>query len=145
MNDPDVGAANVRIREKKINDFLDRWNERRQRSAESEMYTARSEQDEAALASSQRTLFRQLVGSFVGRFRPDRRDFRKRLEGMNGSLLNDQSMSEALGQMGTEALRRHLGVALPSREASRVLELYQMSFLPPPPPALHNAAAARSS
>jgi hypothetical protein len=119
----------TREREHAIDDFLVRWNRRRQSPKGDEMFAATSPESEATLPAGQRILFRQVIGSFVDRFRPDRRDLRRRLE--NHAPLNDAAMSEALGEMGAEALKRHLGVALSPEEGTRLLETYRMSFLPP--------------
>jgi hypothetical protein len=124
----DTHASKTLEREHAIDDFLVRWNRRRQSPTRDEMFAATSPESEATLPAGQRILFRQVIGSFVDRFRPDRRDLRRRLE--HHTPLDDVKMSEALGEMGVEALKRHLGVALSAEEGSRLLEIYRMSFNP---------------
>jgi len=121
------------MRDQKIDDFFDRWNERRLKPSGREMFGARTIEREQALPASQRLLFRQLIGSFLGRFRPDRRSFRQRLDRCPDIRLDDSTMAHALEEMGVEALKRHLSVALEPDDAERAVEIYQITFAPPEP------------
>jgi hypothetical protein len=124
------------LRDAQINAFLDAWNLRRNGRDRPDLYGPRSSRVEQEMDASKRLHYRQVIGGFVDRFRPDRRDFRRRVHERcrHGHALSDALMAQALSEMGVEALKRHIGVAMMDDEAGRraLLDLYEMHFLPPP-------------
>jgi hypothetical protein len=126
----------TRLRDRQIDGFLDAWNLRRQGPSRPDLYGPRSSRVEQEMDSSKRLHYRQVIGGFVDRFRPDRRDFRRRLHErcLRGRTLDDTLMAQTLSEMGVEALKRHIGVAMADDADGQrsLLDLYEMQFLPPP-------------
>ena len=124
----------LRLRDRRIDEFLDSWNRLRQGPSRPELYRARPAYAEQELKSAKRLQYRQVMGGFVDRFRPDRRDFRRRLHERcrRGRTLDDALMAHTLSEMAVEALKRHIGVAMGGDDAGQqlLLDFYEMKFLP---------------